>query len=514
MKNEIVKATLLLTIGGFVCKFLGALYRIPLSNILGAEGMGIYQLMFPLYSFALVFVTGGIPFAVSKHVSESLAKKENDKIPVFFAYAFVFSLIVSLFFSLVFFAFAKQISTFQGVPGAYFNYYIISIAIFFGCLLSVFRGVFQGYSNMFPTFMSQLIEQILKLSIGLLLSYLLLPYGVLWAVFGAICGLAISELLAFAYIVTHAFILSKKQKLHLKLKKSDFKKYKNQSRNMIKFSIGITVSNLIIPLTFAFQSLLAVKLLTTGNNTASFATSLFGIQSGMVNSIINFPTIISVSLAITLIPTLSFYLSKKDMLNVSKIIKNFYKTIWILTLPCIVGIFVLAKGIMPVLFVGAIGENLIDISVQLMMISAFSILFISITQITTVLLQTTSQTWKAFVSLVVFMVVNIVLVVWLTSAYSIFGFAVSNLISYALTSILNMFFLQKKYAPQLGLLDIFIPLIFSIFMGFLIYFLNLYLPINYEIIKLFICVIISIIFYFSFLILFKVIAIKHIFSKK
>ena len=514
MKNQMIKATLLLTVGGFVCKFLGAFYRIPLSNILGAEGMGIYQLVFPLYSFALVFVTGGIPMAISKYTSCALAQNKHNKIPVYFLYGFLYSLLVSLFFGLVFVLFAKQIASFQGIADSYFIYYLLSSAILFGCMLGVFRGLFQGYSNMFPTFLTQIIEQILKLIVGLLFASILSFYGLQWAVLGAILGLAVAELIAFVVIVIYTATLSKKHKIYLKLSTALIKQKQPEAKKMIGFSVGITFASLVIPMTFAIQSLFVVKLLFYGGVPENMATALFGIQSGMVQSIVNFPTIIAVSLAITLVPTLSFYLAKKDDIKINQVIKNFYKTVWILCLPCMVGLFVLAKVFMPILFFGGIEEGMIDTAVLLMMISSFSIVFISITQISTVLLQTTNQTWKAFISLMVFMTSNILLFFLFVPRFSIYGLAVSNLIAYGLTSVLNMAFLQKNYSPKLRAFDVINPIIFSAFMGILIFYLNIYLAINFILLKLFICIFIAILFYFSFLIIFKNIVIKHIFSDK
>lgn len=510
MKNNIMKSTALLATGGLVSKILGAIYRIPLSNILGAEGMGIYQLIFPLYSFALIFVSGGLPLAIARFTSQALAKKQHKYISAYFFAALFFCLLLGLLFALLFFILAKSIATLQLVQNAYFNYYIVGVSVFFAGIISCFRGLFQGYNNMLPTFWSNLIEQAFKLVLGLLLSYFLSSYNIYFGVFGAIIGLGVSEVVTLLYLLAHTIIAKKNKKidLHFTLLKSANER--KEAKQMLVYSIPITLSSLLLPLTFAAQSLVSINLLINYGHSPSLATSLFGIQTGMVNAIINFPSVISVAFATTIVPSLTYYITKKDTTNSLKLIGDIYRVIWILILPCMVGIFVLSKPIINFVFAYAINYSVRDTASLLMRISSFSILFMSITQISIVLLQTLKAQWKAFLSLFLFFVVNILLVVFYLQKFSIVALALANLIAYAFSSVLNMFFLSKKYSPNLSKKDVFIPLIISVIMGIIIFYLFNYLPINSLIIKLIICVFFAIIFYFSFLIIFKIINIKKL----
>ncbi|MGI5842546.1 MAG: oligosaccharide flippase family protein [Christensenellales bacterium] len=212
--NSVVKSTLLLSMGGLIAKFLGAFFRIPISNIIGAEGMGVYQLIFPLYAFFLVFISGGIPLALAKLVSRSLAEGKENKIKGYFFAALVFSLISGLVFALIFVFFAKQISAFQGIGEGFASYYAVGLALIFSCLISVFRGLFQGHNNMLPTFVSQIIQQGVKLGLGILFAVLFISKGLNVAVFFIFISIAISELLALVYYIVLTLIKQKQKAIN------------------------------------------------------------------------------------------------------------------------------------------------------------------------------------------------------------------------------------------------------------------------------------------------------------
>lgn len=212
--NSVVKSTLLLSMGGLIAKFLGAFFRIPISNIIGAEGMGVYQLIFPLYAFFLVFISGGIPLALAKLVSRSLAEGKENKIKAYFFAALVFSLISGLVFALIFVFFAKQISAFQGIGESFASYYAVGLALIFSCLISVFRGLFQGHNNMLPTFVSQIIQQGVKLGLGILFAVLFISKGLNVAVFFIFISIAISELLALVYYIVLTLIKQKQKAIN------------------------------------------------------------------------------------------------------------------------------------------------------------------------------------------------------------------------------------------------------------------------------------------------------------
>ena len=297
MKKYVLNGALILAISGFICKILGAFYRIPLSNILGVEGIGLYQMIFSLYSLALVIAGGAVPTSMAIVVAKMRAERKGSIKKVFLKYFFISAGLGAIFFA-IFLLFAPQISNFQGNALATTGYRYMSFAVLFSALLAPFRGLFQGYENMTPTAVSQILEQSIKLVLGLGLSYAFINMGLEMGVAGALLGIAISELISFIYLLIRAKIFSKSV--------SD---YNDKTPKISKDYILIFLYVLIIPLVTAIDSFLTVNLLNINFSTQT-STELFGIQSGMVNSLINFPVIFSLALSTSLLPSLTYYKTK------------------------------------------------------------------------------------------------------------------------------------------------------------------------------------------------------------
>ena len=204
MKNSVGKGAFLLILSGFLCKIFGAFFRLPLTNIVGIEGIGIFQMVMSLYSLSLVLVTGGVTNSLSKLVASARACGEFKKINGYFRIALLFSAGLSLVLGLVYAFFSGQISSLQGIPNAKYSYMLLVFLLPLGALIGVYRGIIQGYENMAPTAVSQVIEQSIKLCLGLMFAKILINYGVASGVFGALLGITAGEVLAFLYL---AFVM-------------------------------------------------------------------------------------------------------------------------------------------------------------------------------------------------------------------------------------------------------------------------------------------------------------------
>ena len=200
-KRKIASGAGVLAIGSVIAKMLGALYRIPLTNILGAQGMGMYQLVFPVYALFMVLSTAGIPTALSRIVAEKRATGQSSK--KYFAAAMLALAVLGGISSVLTFALAKVFAVWQGNPDTYYGFLVISPAIFLVGIISGFRGFFQGEMYMLPTALSNVIEQVVKLVLGITLSYLLIGKGLIWAVCGALLGVVCSELFIVVFIMNN-----------------------------------------------------------------------------------------------------------------------------------------------------------------------------------------------------------------------------------------------------------------------------------------------------------------------
>lgn len=492
---------MLLSFGGILCKFMGAIYKIPLANILGAEGIGIYQLAYPLYAFLLVFASGGISNALSCFVANARAEGKLSKVAGYFYSAFLYVFVLGILFALLMVTFCKSLANLQGNILAWQSYVVFGISIFFACILPCLRGLFQGFENYFLTFVSQILEQLFKLVLGLLFSFLLVKKSLALGVFGASLGVLCGELIAFLYLLI-CFVKNKKKYIF------ENRIIKSESKKFFKYYIGILLVTIITPFLNVYQSFVVIPVLESLAFTKDFATSVYGIQSGMINSIVNFPLVFSSSLAIVLMPNLSFLFRQKSD-SAKQILEASLKSIFVLSVPCMVGLFVLAKPILS-LFFSSINQNLIEIAQNFLKISAFGILFMVLSQVCTVALQSVFLQWKASCCTLIFALLYIVLLPVLLGLFDIYAMALCMVLCYAILALCEIFLIKKYLKIRLKLKDLIVPFLASVLMGFLTKFVFEILVEYSSLMALIISILASILLYFLIIFLFGVISKKDL----
>ena len=501
MKKNAFSSAILLSFGGIICKFMGAVYKIPLANILGAEGIGIYQLAYPLYAFLLVFVSGGIPYSLSCFVAKARAEGKQNKISGYFYSAFFYSFALGICFALFMICFSKVLANFQGNALAWQSYVGFGLSILFSCLIPCFRGLFQGYENYIPTFVSQILEQLAKLVLGLFFSYVLAKRSLQLGVFGASLGVLAGELIAFFYLLV-CFLSNKKKYIF------ENTIYKNDAKKFFKFFVGIMLASIITPFLNVYQSFVVIPVLESLNFTKNFATSVYGIQTGMINPITNFPLVFSSALAIVLMPNLG-YLFSKDKEKAKQMLCKSLKSVFVLSVPCMIGLFVLAKPILSLVF-SSLDQNMMDIAQNFLKISAFSILFMVLSQVCTIALQGAIVQWKAFWCMFVFAIFYVVLLPIFLALFGIYGFALCSVLCYGFLATTEIFFLKKIYMIKLEFKTLVVPFIASVFMGVLTNFIYRLLYTFSNVLAVFVCILIAILFYFLALFIFGIITKKEL----
>lgn len=436
--SKFARGTLILTIGALLCKVIGAFYRIPLSNILGPEGIGVYQLVFPVYSLFLIFASGGVPAALSKLVASCRAKGEKSRANRFLFQAILLLTFFSLVFALLFFLLGAKIATFQGNSLASLGYVGAAAAIIFASVLTAFRGYFQGYQNMLPTAVSQILEQVLKLVLGLTFAFLLIKKGVGFGAMGAMLGVAVGEVVALAYLFVS--FLAKREKTDI-LEPKNKKTFWQDFWIFIKQVFPITLNASILPLILAVDSFLIVNLLNSSGVSSLFSTQMFGVYSGMVNSLINFPTIVSTALATALIPAISF----QDELGKNERIESIFKIVFFVSIPFVFIFLAFSRQIIAILYPSATQGELLEIGALLLRICAINVFYISILQVATAILQAKNRSFGALLNLFVAGIVKVLLTVFLVqSPLLIYGAAVASVMCYAISSGLNIIMLRGE----------------------------------------------------------------------
>lgn len=417
MKNSVGKGAFLLILSGIICKIFGAFFRLPLTNILGIEGIGVFQMVMSIYSLSLVLVTGGVTNSLSKLVSSARAKGEYGKINGYFRIALLFSAGVSLVLGLCYAFFSNQISSLQGAQEATFSYMLLAFLLPLGALIGVYRGIIQGYENMTPTAISQIIEQSVKLCFGLLFAKILASNGLASGVFGAFLGLTVSEFLAFSYLGVVILVKYKTKAISAPV-----------GRDFFRAVLPLSAGGAVVPFTHALDSLFIVSLLTKAGFESSQATMLYGLHSGVVGALLNFPLIISLSVGTSLLPKVSYLSSQQDVQGQKSVISKSFSILWSFLLPLVFGIASVAEVLYPIIYPNFINGYL-DYAVKLTYIGGVSIVLTALMQFLLALLQAKGCYLFSMFASIFGSLIKILLVFTLTvqSNVNIFALPLSNI---------------------------------------------------------------------------------------
>lgn len=430
-----VKGALVLIIFNLIGKIIGAIYRIPLANLLGPVGIGEYQLVFPLYSLLLSISVSGIPVAISKIVSEYNSKGQFGDSKKLLKLSCLYLFIISLVGMILIVVLSKFIAKIQGNLQIYFCYYAIAPAVLFVGLLSVFRGYFQGNLNMLPTAISNLIEQAGKLAFGLFFVTKFIKYGEVYGVFGALLGISVSELLAFIFLLVYYIFYAKKHKSAM----LSLYSRRNISKQLALTALPITLGGIAAPITSIIDSLLVVNLLMFSGLSSEISTSLLGIQSGIVDPLINIPIVISVSISASVLPNLAKVYVKNDEAEIKSLIEKALQITLSVSLVCVICFVIFGKQILTFLYGRTLDFNEINIATKLLFLGGINLLFLSLVQVTSGILQGMGKQNFTVKSILIGSGIKIILTITLVSTkqIGILGAMISGGISYFVVFLIN-----------------------------------------------------------------------------
>ena len=452
MKNSVGKGAFVLAISGFICKFLGALFRLPLTNIIGIQGIGIFQMIMSLYSLMLVFVSNGVTNSLSKLVSSARAKGQNFKIGGFFRSSILFCITIGFLIGIFFFVFSKELASLQGFNGGEGTYMLFIVLLPTGGIIGAFRGIIQGFENMTPTAISQIIEQLIKFIFGLFFAFLLKDKGQNAGVLGAFLGISLGEIIALIYLLV------------IVIKKIKIKPIESQVKNeFFKAVLPLSFSSAIIPLTHAIESLIIVSLFLKAGFNQSQATTLYGLQTGVVGAILNFPMIISFSIAVALLPKISFLFTQNDIKGQKENINKAFNIMWFLLIPIVIGICSIAQNLYPIIYPSII-EGYLKIAVQLTFLGALSIILASINQFLFSILQAQGFFSYSLFFNIIGGIAKISTLIFLSpiKQISIFSIVISNIVMFSIISICTL--IKIGYIVNIDFFDFLLPILSSIAM--------------------------------------------------
>lgn len=323
MKNKFIQSTIILIIGGFISKILGMLIKIVLTRIITTKGIGIYSLILPTFNLFITLCSLGLPVAISKLISER--EKNHKKIvlsSVPFILIFNFLLMILLFFIAPFLS--KNLLHNQMT---YYPLMAIGLTLPFICISSIIKGYFFGMEKMFPTTISNIIEQIVRLILTLTVVKYLMKYSLESAIIGVVLINILSEgasILVLLGFIPHGKIV------HL----SDFKYDKIVLKDLLDISLPTTGSRLIGSFSYFLEPIILTFALTRTGYTTDYITVEYGIINGYVYSLLLLPSFFTMAISNALLPVVSHSYSSKNFSYTKYKIKQAIGISLLIGIPC------------------------------------------------------------------------------------------------------------------------------------------------------------------------------------
>jgi len=469
-KQSYLKGAVILVFANALVKVIGALFKIPLANIIEEEGMAIFNTAYNLYACMFVIATAGLPVAVSKMVSASLARHNYAETNKIFKAALTLLSLIGLAGTLVLLLGARAFSDYAvKSPSSYLSIISIAPAVFFVAVLSAFRGYFQGFSNMGPTALSEVVEALGKLIIGLLLAYLLMPSGVVNASAGAVLGVTAGTF--FACLIMAITFIIKRREMYTPgagistQSRSTKQIFAELAKLAIPITIGAAVTSLTnvidvvmirqrlqtIPVTQEIYSMLTEFYGLSGAEAVigqlmkvKPSEILYGAYSGYAIPMFNLPPTIIMALSMSVVPCISAAFAVKNQAEVKKLTESTIRITMLFALPCAVGLSVLSQPILTAVYNNARAASMLTIL-------SYAVIFVSLVSVTTAMLQAVGQVMipvrNMLIGGVVKILTNFVLIA--IPSVNIGGAPISTNLCYITIAVLNLLSVKKVLHPEL-----------------------------------------------------------------
>ena len=345
MANKFISGTLILTLSGFVVKAIGSINWIILSRILGGEGIGIYQMAFPIYLLALDISSAGLPIAISIITAEKVAKQDYFGAQRIFHVSLSMLCTTALFLSILMF-FGSSFLIDEHIireSRAYYSLIALAPAIFFTTIIAGYRGYLQGWQQMTPTAISQIGEQLVRVVVMLGFAALLLPYGLDYAAGGASLGAGAGGFAAWLVLVYYYYKL--KRSLPVGGPTFEQESIKHILKRLVILAIPISLSSIMLPVVSNLDLLIVPRRLEVAGYSTHQATELFGYLTGMSVPLINLATILTAAMAMSLVPAISHSFTLKEYDEIRERTATSMRISFLVTIPFSVILYVMAEPI-------------------------------------------------------------------------------------------------------------------------------------------------------------------------
>ena len=479
-RNFLIQGSILAA-ASIIAKIIGLIYRIPLNNILGDIGVSYYSTANEIYSIILMISSFSLPLAVSKLMAERIQKGEMRNANRVFRCAVRFAVMTGGILSLITYLFAGVLSKYvMNFELAKFGLRVLAPAIFIFAITGTFRGFFQGYSNMVPTAISQIIEQLVNAVVSIVCADIMFSYGLklaaeekndllgpAWGAAGGTFGTVVSVTVAliFMMVIYTGFQKTLKRQIrkdHTGKCESSAKIY----RILIATILPIVLSTLIYNISNVLDQGIFNAILKGQGYTESQYGTIWGIYTGKFRVLMNVPLSLASCLGPAVVPSLTAAIASRNKKEAIAKVNMSIRFTMLLTIPCALGMAALGGPIIQMLFHPKSG---LPLAAGIMQAGAFLIIVYALSTLTTAILQGLGKLQEPLIHCGIALVLHIICLIVMMRRFNlnIYGVIYSNIFFAVIVCILNALSIKRFLSYRQEVFRTFVvPTLVSIIMAF------------------------------------------------
>ena len=464
-KGSFIIQASVLAAASLIVRFIGFLYRLPLTELIGDRGNAIYSAGYYIYTFLLILSSAGLPAAISRLVSTRIAKGEYRNAQKIFRVSMIFAGAAGAIGMLVLFFFAEPIAKMVDSPNSVYCLQTLAPTLLIVGVMSVYRGYLQGMNIMTPTAVSQIFEQVFNAVFSVYLAWVLVKQSIPLGAAGGTAGTGIGALAGL--IVVMIFYNRMKPEIRHNMRIEEKGIYQETTGEAFKKLVVTAFPIIAGTAVFSMTNLIDMKmvmsgLMSSGAFTEAEAEVLYGQLSGKYVTLTTFPVSISSAMATAAIPNIAMAVTVGNKKEVKRKINTALKLAMIISIPAAVGIGVLGDQILSMLF-HSYPEGGV-----LLKVGAISIAFLSFCQIVIGVLQGIGKIQVPVIGALLGAVVKIALnwILIRIPSINVVGAVISTDVCYLVASIFNVIMLMRYTKTRVNFSGVLIkPTIGSIIMG-------------------------------------------------
>jgi stage V sporulation protein B len=442
-KQGFLQGAAILTFGTLLVKLIGALYKIPMNRIIGTEGFGHFNVAYSIYNVLLMISSTGLPIAVSRMISEANTLGHKGQVQKIYQVSLRLFLVVGIICSVPMLVFAPQLASLMRDPDAVYAIAALAPAVLFVCIICSFRGYFQGQQYMTPTAVSQVIEALCKLVVGLGAVFLLLHFGfgVAEAAGGAILGVTAGTVFSALYL----FWVYRRR--HVKLTEGielgPVKSSRETAMQLLRLAVPITIGSAGLQIFNALDTMIIQGRLQDAIGLSSKeATAMFGTYSA-AQTFYMLPSALVQPLAISVIPTVTAALTLGSYRKAQKTEESAFRMTALIGLPCGAGLAVLASPIQKLAY--GYDVDTLQVAGPILALLGIAVIFNCMVTVTNGILQAHGKVNIPIYTTLVGGLVNIITdyVLIGMGTFHIYGAAIATIAYCAVIMFLNVFAMHR-----------------------------------------------------------------------